>query len=176
MTEPSSAHLMRRYALGDSEAFNELFRRYEGRAFHYFVRRTRSKERAQDLYQELFLRLHRSRDRFDPSLPFEPWFYKLAHRVYLDDARQAFRVRKVVGSARDEASQEPNAERQALAAGEVGRLLRALSPEQQRVVVASKLEGLGYREVARDLGKSVAAVKQEGARALRKLRLLRASG
>jgi RNA polymerase sigma-70 factor, ECF subfamily len=176
MTEPSSAHLMRRYALGDSEAFDELFRRHEGRAFRYFVRRTGSKERAQDLYQDLFLRLHRSRHRFDPSLPFEPWFYKLAHRVYLDDVRHAFGLRELAESDRDEASQEPDVERQALAAGEVGRLLRVLSAEQQRVLIASKLEGLGYREVARDLGKSVAAVKQEGARTLRKLRLMRASG
>jgi RNA polymerase sigma-70 factor (ECF subfamily) len=159
-----------------SSSAQQLFRRYEGRAFAYFLRRTKSGERARDLYQELFLRLHRSRHRFDPSLPFEPWFYKLARRVYLDDARRTFGLRELQGNAREEASQEVDAEHRVIAAGEVRRLLRALSPEQRRVLVASKLEGLGYREIAGGLGKSVAAVKQEGARALRKLRLLQASG
>ena len=64
---------MERYVDGDSTAFDELFRRYEPRAFSYFLRRTGSPDRAQDLYQDLFLRIHRARDTYDSRRSFAPW-------------------------------------------------------------------------------------------------------
>ena len=85
----SDETLMGRYVAGDSAAFNELFRRYERRAFAYFVKRTRSRERAQALYQELFLRLHRARDVYDSGRPFAPWFFQIAHHLLIDDERRA---------------------------------------------------------------------------------------
>ena len=80
--------LMRRYARGDFSAFDELFRRFEPRAFAYFLKRTRSRERAQDLYQELFLRLHRNRHGYDPDRAFAPWFFQIA-RLRLEETPAA---------------------------------------------------------------------------------------
>ena len=68
--EEADETLMRRYADGDGAAFEALFRRYEPRAYAYFLRRTGSAERARDLFQELFLHVHRARDRYDPARPF----------------------------------------------------------------------------------------------------------
>lgn len=70
--ELSDETLMAAYRDGDAVAFEELFRRYESRAYGFFLKRTASPERAQDLYQELFLRVHRARDRYDPARPFCP--------------------------------------------------------------------------------------------------------
>ena len=61
--EEPDENLMARDAAGDAEAFDELFRRYEPRAYVFFLKRTGSPQRAEDLYQELFLRIHRARDR-----------------------------------------------------------------------------------------------------------------
>jgi len=74
----SDETLMARYADGDARAFGELFRRYEPRAYASFLKRTASPERAQDLYQELFLRIHRARDRYDAERPFAPWLFQIA--------------------------------------------------------------------------------------------------
>lgn len=47
------------------------------------LKRTSSPQRAEDLYQELFLRIHRARDQFDSSRAFTPWFFQIAHRLLI---------------------------------------------------------------------------------------------
>jgi len=170
MDETPDEILMGRYAGGDEKAFNELFSRFERRAYAYFRRRTSSEERAWDMYQELFLRLHRFRHTYDSSQLFSPWFFKIAHRVFIDDSRRAFRVREVALSECAEPFHEAEAEKNAGAREFAGRLLGTLSMEQSRVVVAAKVEGMGHAEIAHALGKSVDAVKQIASRALRSLR------
>src|SRR3972149_7471007 len=87
--------LMARYADGDSGAFDALFHRYEPRVYAFFLKRTESPQRAQRLYQELFLRIHRARDRYDAERPFAPWLFQIAHRLLVDDQRRAHRSHEV---------------------------------------------------------------------------------
>ena len=86
---------MARYADGDTESFDPLFQRYEARAYSFFLKRTGSPERAEDLYQELFLRIHRARHRFDAARPFAPWLFQIAHPLLVDDQRRAHRSYEV---------------------------------------------------------------------------------
>ena len=72
MLESSDSELMDRYARGSADAFDQLFDRYDHRIFGFFIARARCPERAADLHQEVFLKLHRFRDRFDPARPFGP--------------------------------------------------------------------------------------------------------
>lgn len=169
---PSDGELMARYAAGNAEAFRELFGRYEGRAWRYLRRRVGSDALAQDLYQELFLRLHRFRSRYDPERPFAPWFFQIARHVVADEFRRSGRSPER-GNARGtvDPEQPPEAERTAAAREAVRHHLASLSPEQADVLVAAKLEGLAYAEIALRLGKTVAAVKQTASRAMRRLRL-----
>ena len=162
--------LMARYADGDAEAFEELFRRFEPRAYAFFVRRTGSRERAQDLYQELFLRIHRARDRYDPSRPFTPWFFQIANRLLVDDHRRAFRGREVALDDREPRSSRVGSEADVANREHLAQLLGGLSAEERYVVVSSKVEGLGYAELADQLGKSVDAVRKVASRALQRLR------
>src|SRR5215470_14100314 len=86
--EPSDEVLMRRYARGDEAAFQLLFRRYRRPVFEFFRRRTQSDERAADLSQELFLRLHSARATFRPDGAFQPWFFRIARHLCIDDLRR----------------------------------------------------------------------------------------
>jgi RNA polymerase sigma-70 factor (ECF subfamily) len=162
--------LMERYANGDAAAFEELFRRYEPRAFSYFSRRLASADRAEDLYQEVFLRIHRARHRYDPARPFAPWFFQIAHRLLIDDRRRAYRAheqrseRRYLEAAADHAS-DTVSDREQLA-----RLFDGLSADERFVLVSAKGEGVSYSELARRLGRSVDAVKQLASRAARRLR------
>jgi RNA polymerase sigma-70 factor (ECF subfamily) len=161
---------MERYVDGDSIAFDELFRRYEARAFTYFIRRTGSADRAQDLYQELFLRIHRARDAYDAQRSFAPWFFQIAHRLLIDDQRRAYRAQEMQleerlleampGPARDSVSERD----------QLAQLLDGLSAEERHVLVRAQGEGASYAELAAQLGKSVDAVKQMASRAARRLR------
>lgn len=170
MSDRTDEELMARYAAGEAAAFEELFRRYEQRAFAYFLRRTRSEDRASDLYQELFLRIHRFRDHYDPQRPFAPWFYQVAHNVLIDDFRRAARSQEVITEIDEFPSPAPDVERQLDGRHRVRRLLRTLPEEQAAVLVAAKVLGLDYAEIADQIGKSVDAVKQGASRALRRLR------
>lgn len=161
---------MSRYAAGDAEAFEELFARYEPRAYAYFFKRTACRERAQDLYQELFLRIHGARHRYDPSRPFAPWLFQIAHRLLIDDSRRAFRHREV-GMEGSEPSDAPGAaEERAGSAELLARSLARLSPAERYVVLSTKLRGEGYDELSRRMGRSVDALKKMASRAILRLR------
>ncbi len=168
--EESDESLMQRYADGDPDAFEELFRRYEPRAYGFFLKRTGSPQRAEDLYQELFLRIHRNRDRYDPARPFAPWFFQIANRLLIDDHRRAFRNHEVPIGDREPRTERPRSEDVVADREQIGYLLHVLSPEERYVVQSAKVEGIGYPELAEHLGKSVDAVKKMASRALQRLR------
>ena len=169
--EVSDEYLMKRYIEGDSAAFDQLFSRYEQRAYAFFLRRTRSEDRAEDLYQELFLRIHRSRSSYDPTRPFAPWFFRIAKRLLIDDVRRAFRSREVSLLEAGAISVEADDPEQHVACAEsADRALEQLSAEERRVLVSAKVEGVGYAELARELGKSTDAVKKLASRAIQRLR------
>ncbi len=166
--------LMARYVAGDANAFEALFHRYERRAYVYFLKRTGSPERSQDLYQELFLRIHRARDRYDPARPFTPWFFQIANRLLVDDHRRAFRSREVAIEGRElRASVSEGGDRLA-AREQLDRIFDELSPDERYVLLSARVEGIGYTELAEHLGKSVDAVKKMASRAVQRLRRLEA--
>jgi RNA polymerase sigma-70 factor (ECF subfamily) len=164
----SDEALMAEYAAGKVEAFDELFGRYEHAAYAFFLKRVGSRDRAQDLYQELFLRVHRGRHGYDPRRPFTPWFFQIAHRLLVDDFRRAFRHHEApLGNILDSArrGEEPLPIRR-----DLERLMSALSPEEKYVLHSAKLAGSEYGEIAANLGKSVDAIKKMASRAMQKLR------
>lgn len=170
MRDLPANELMGLYARASEAAFDELFRRYEGRVYAYFLRRVTSEERARDLYQELFLRLHRFRGSYDPGRPFEPWFFHIAHCVLIDAWRQQRgRAELLLDEARTR-SPDADAERVLAARERAQRALDSLSPEHARILVDAKVRGLEYGEIAAALCKSVDAVKQAASRSLRSLR------
>src|SRR5206468_7825831 len=158
MKDLPDGELMGLYVHGSQSAFQELFQRYEGRACAYFLRRVRSDAEARDLYQELFLRLHRFRHTYDASRPFEPWFFHIVHHVLVDDWRRRHRQAEVgLEEARLE-SPGADPERSAVALHESQRQLARLSPKEARILVDAKVRGLEYAEIAAALSTSVAAV------------------
>ena len=161
---------MARYADGDVESFGELFRRYEPRIYAFFLRRTGSDERAEDLYQELFLRVHRARDSYDPGRPFAPWLFQIAHRLLVDDRRRAYRSHEIPIENREPREGSPGSEERLADRERLRTVLDALSADERYVLVSSKLEGIGYAELAVRLGKSADAVKKMASRATRRLR------
>ncbi len=168
--EASDERLMERYANGDGDAFQELFRRYERRAYGYFVRRTGCEQRASDLYQELFLRVHRARAAYDPSRPFAPWFFRIAQHLLVDERRRAARRPEVPLAEMERAGDALDAERVFSDAECASALVRGLSSVERHVLVAAKVDGRGYAEIAREIGKSVVAVKKLASRAMQRLR------
>lgn len=135
---------MATYALGDLDAFDVLFGRYEGRAYAFFLSRVRSHAHASDLFQELFLRVHRGRGTFRPGARFEPWFFQIARRVLIDDVRrrgpplEALHEGLAGGASGD-------AERALQAAEAVAEVLAELTEEERVILLAAKGDREGRR-------------------------------
>src|SRR5215471_11594017 len=79
--DPDSEALARAARGGDLDAFEGLVRRYQRRVYALAYQHLRDPDEAQDLAQEVFVRLYRNLHQYDPVRPFEPWFWRLAVNV-----------------------------------------------------------------------------------------------
>ncbi|MBI2087885.1 MAG: sigma-70 family RNA polymerase sigma factor [Deltaproteobacteria bacterium] len=167
--------LMTMYAGGDASAFRELFSRYEKRIYNFFLRRLGDPDRAADLFQETFLRLHQNRRRFDSRYPFTAWFYTIANNLVRDELRRKRGVQFDAMEAEDSLPPSRLAgPEESMAAAEfkekLERALEMLSQAQKEVLILSRFEGLKHGVIARITGRSEVAVRQLLYRALQNLR------
>lgn len=163
-------------ARGDERALRVLLERYRDRTYAILARSVPSRADADDLFQELWLRVVRSADDFDPTLRFSSWVYRIAVNLVRDHARRraAAPVAATGDGALPERADEAPAP-DAIAAGhqEARALERAIArlPEGQReVLVLRYLEGLGETEVAKAAGIPPGTVKSRLHHAVRGLR------
>ena len=168
---PSDEALMAAYARGDGAAFDALFTRYERRAYRFLLARVRSPERAADLFQELFLRVHRGRDAFREDGRFDAWFFQIARRVLADEFRRRGPPLEPLGEGLAAGGADPE---RAFQIGEALDALGAeLSEEERSILVSAKGAGEDLTTVARRIGRTTTAVRQIASRAIRRLRASR---
>jgi RNA polymerase sigma-70 factor, ECF subfamily len=174
MARDPDAELMLAFQGGDEAAFRALFERH-GRGMvrfcHHFVR---DAARAEELAQDVFLKLYRSAARYRPTARFKTYLYRIASNHCLNELRRGeYEARRELergdGQGEPEAAdpdalagQGPSPEDVALAAAlgrSVERLLASLPEKQRAAFVLGRLEGLSYEEIADVLETSVSAVK-----------------
>jgi len=181
LTDPE-VRLMLRVRDGDTEAFAELLRRYGGRVFGYFCRQFGDRAEAEDLSQEVFLRVYRARQRYQPSARFSTWLFRITRNA----ARNAMRSRRrrpavLQPCAPDEAeSLRPALRREvdppslplerAESAGAVRHAVAGLAGRQRVAVELHDFQGHTYAEVAAELDMTPKAVKSLLYRARNQLR------
>ena len=152
--------LMEAYVDGSSAAFEALYRRISNTAYAYLLRLTRNRERAEDLLQITFSKVHRARGSYLRGAPVLPWVLAIARRSFLDERRSA-RVRTEDLSS-DGSLAEPPPEPTGVSPDVAAALERALDelPEAYREAIQlTKVSGLSIAEAASVLGASEAAVK-----------------
>jgi RNA polymerase sigma-70 factor (ECF subfamily) len=89
-------HLFARFIEGDENAFNELVERYYRQIYRFLVRFTGQEHLAEDLIQEVFVKLYKAAATFDSSKRFRPWIYQIAANTARDTLRSAGRNGKRV--------------------------------------------------------------------------------
>jgi len=172
MVPDPDAALMLAFQGGDEAAFRALFEKY-GRAMvsfcHHFVR---DAARAEELAQDVFLKLYRSADRYRPRARFKTYLYRIAANHCLNEMRRGeYGARR--GSSRLEGENEssdpdtlaaevPNPEEIAQGSAlerAVGQFLESLPDKQRAAFILCRLEGMSYEGIADVLETSVSAVK-----------------
>ncbi len=161
--------LMQAFCDGDESGFDVLFRRWSGRVLRFLERMIREPAVAEELLQETFLRVHRAREKWEPSARFSTWLFTIATNLALNELRRPFR-RSVHESTEAEhrgASPELAAEAPAVddvaharrLGGDVERALASLPERQRAALWLTAVEGLSYAEVAASLETSPHSVK-----------------
>lgn len=175
----SDEELMLAYQAGDPRAFEELFDRYKGRIYNYFIRHLSDWAVAEDLFQKTFLRVHEARERYRPSASLATWIYTIATNLLRDEVRKekARPAEQPLERTRDHAGPAaagaPSPERLASRAQlreQIVGAVHALPPEQREAFILGKYEGRSYREIAEILGCSEGAVKVRIHRGVKSLR------
>src|SRR6266851_10381708 len=162
---------MERYQQADPEAPATLVGALSPALLRFFKSQVASREQADDLLQEAWLRIHRVRHTYRPGEPVLPWIYAIARRVRVDGYRRTHRI--TLHEIAMEVLPERPAQTEARNPGPAFDTLVAALPEAQREVVAMlKVGGLTLDEVACATSSTVGVVKQKAHRAYERLRKL----
>jgi RNA polymerase sigma-70 factor (ECF subfamily) len=162
--------LMVRYQNADAEAVAELVGRLSPALLRYFSGPFADRAEAQDLLQECWLRIHRSRHTYRPAEPVLPWIFAIARHTRVDGYRRRRRLLsrevQLAGGVAEPSQAPPSGGGMA----EFSRLLAALPESQREVIWMLKVSGMSLEEVARATSSTVGAIKQKAHRAYAKLR------
>ena len=176
--EAPDEQLMLAYRDGDAGAFEELYARHKGALFRFVLRSVRERPLAEELYQEVWIRVIEARERYERQARFTTWLYTIAHHRLIDHWRKAG-LKTVSLNADDDPPAEPatgpahDPLRQLEGREQLGRLLRALEalPAAQREAFLLREEaGLSVAEIAAATGADEEAAKSRLRYALKKLR------
>jgi len=180
----TDADVMLRVKAGDQGAFDYLVQKYRRPLVSFMYRMARNSAAAEDLAQEVFLRVYRSRESYEASAKFTTWLYRIATNLAVNHARDTRHERPEVTVSLDEPDEEsgttlelPDAgltAEQAMVRRErmlaIRRKVEAL-PEQQRLaVIMHKYQQMDYKQIAEVLKKSESATKSLLFRAYETLR------
>jgi RNA polymerase sigma-70 factor (ECF subfamily) len=164
----NDAALARAAASGDDAAFAELVHRHAARVQRLAAGMLLDEMEAEDAAQEVFLKAHRSLDRFRGDAAFGTWIHRITVNHCKDRLRQrALRrwvswdglVERLGGEPVEAAGPADSVTRPSEAAEELARLLRGLTGDQRAVLLLREQDGLSYGEIAETLGMTLDAVK-----------------
>lgn len=180
MTDVSDACLMDRVRSGDRSAFSQLVDRHKDRMVNYLTRLTGCRDRAEDVAQDTFIRLHASANRYREAGRFSGYLYRIATNLVRQEERRRKRWRLIMPllaptDSHGSNGHHPAPEAQAnLLRREIHeQLSRAVAslPLRFRVpVVLRDIEGWSYADIARLTGWREGTVKSRLSRARRQLR------
>ena len=172
---------------GDERSFELLLQRYRTPLVNFLYRMVRSREQAEDLAQEVFIRVYRAREEYVPSAKFTTWLFRIATNLALNSLRD-HRYQKLemsidaplTGSEEGDerpfevADKHPTVEQELVEEERKKMIRHAIEklPEKQRAaVLLHKYQELDYAEIAKILGCSESALKSLLFRAYEMLRV-----
>lgn len=181
-------HLMLRVREDDAMAFQQLVQTYQLRLLRVLTHMVGSATTAEDLVQDVFLRVWRARHNYNATAKFSTWLFHIAHNVASNSIRDRQRKKEVqVTSGSDQHEGSFSLEQMAVAstgvipirkldkserAEMVRTAIEALNERQRTAVMLSRFEGMSYQEIADAMELSMQAVKSLLSRARVNLKML----
>lgn len=161
--------LMEAYQQGDKSAGDALFNRVGAPLYRFMALQSGDRRYADDLLQDLWLRVHKARHTYRPGESVLPWLYAIARFVKVDAyrKRRAERIEDPFVPGFEPYTQLPGNKEEL---PPMDQLLSSLPESQREVILMLKVSGMSLEEVAKATASSVGSVKQKAHRAYEKLR------
>ncbi|XZE43345.1 RNA polymerase sigma factor [Pirellulaceae bacterium SH467] len=167
--------LMLRVREDDAVAFEMLIDRHQGKIIRFMLGWVSNPQQAEDLAQDVFLRVFKARKTYSPTAKFTTWLYRIAHNIASNHLRDsAHRKEYQLSKGADTSTSGVMLENMAVApsgfqptrsmesnerSNIVLQALQALGERQRTAIMLSKFEGMSYQEISDTMGMSVQAVK-----------------
>lgn len=175
------AQLMLRVREGDDSSFALLLNQHRRPVVHFLFRMVQNQAISEELAQEVFLRVYRSRATYEPTAKFTTWLFRIATHVALNWIRDGKQERGhesleeevIEGVGRQIADRRPTVEHRMMTDArldEVRKAVNALPAKQRAAVIMHKYHELDYDQIAKALGISGSALKSLLFRAYETLR------
>lgn len=171
--EATDSELMVRVRDGDLDRLAELFERHHQRLYHFFLRLAGRRGAAEDLVQEVFVRILKYRHTFKSEAEFAPWMFTLARHAAVDHYRGRPRELQEDPEMPEPAAAAAHPLEKLEKAEQSARLqaaLARLAPEKRELLLLARFGEMKYDSIGELLGISVGAVKVRVHRALKELR------
>lgn len=172
--EENEILLIKALKKGDAKAFDKLFSLYGNRIYHFSCGYLKSKEDAEGVVQEVFLRIWKNRKALKPELSFKAYLFKIAYHFILEYFEKAARRRAYQEQLIEESVifTPDNEERlnYQLLLEKVEQLIEQLPPRQKDILIKRRKEGLAVKEIASQLGISPKTVENHLTEALKTIR------
>lgn len=174
LAEQSDEELMVLYQSGNEKAFHTLYDRHFEKVFNFVQSRVRNEEKALDICQETFIRLHRHRDLYKGHLPFLPWLFTITKNTMLNKLNQFSREKEnvvyddeLVSKAESPAPIEMD---------DISGFLEGLPDQQRNAIHLRYVDEKSFEEIAEILNTSSLNVRQIISRGLKRLKTLTGKG
>ncbi len=176
------AELMLRVREGDQTSFGLLLERHRGAVIHFLYHMVRNQAIAEELAQDVFLRVYKSRGSYEPTAKFTTWLFRIATHLALNWIRDGRNEKWQAsldeegpsGRAKQAADRNRTAEQELVhqaRLGEVRRAIESLPAKQKTAVMMHKYQEMAYSDIADVLRCSESAVKSLLFRAYESLRV-----
>ena len=169
--------LINKYYEGDPDAFRELFNKHKKNAINLSYRFVQNKEAAEDIAQDVFIKIYEKKFHFDPSAKFSTWLYKVTVNASIDRTRKkSFFNRSLDKTQTDEEGEGKTlletlsdssaiSPADAVASEEINSLvqmeIQKLPEKLKAPILLHHFENLSYEEIARILGITAKAVERK---------------
>lgn len=168
MQNLADEELMLSYQKGDALAMDELLRRYKNPIYRFAYRLSQNNAEAQDIAQEVFLRIHQCRHTYKPCGKLSTWIFSIAHNLYVSQLRKKKwlvcwpRKKDDPDEALDFASPSPSPQ-DVVVNDEFSKVLKdciqGLPFLQKEALILREYENLDYEEISKILNKSLGTIK-----------------
>jgi len=146
------------YAKGDASAFDQLYSRHSQPLLQYIANSCGSHADAQELFQEVWMKVIKQRDKYDASAPFKPWLFTIARNRMIDLFRSNTRRATTNFGFDEPAPNQVSTINQPLEPDEIARMVQSkqllmeamqiLNPMQRETVLLKHVAGFSIKEIA----------------------------